>query len=165
MAGGIVGSGPGSFDGSLRTEAVEFLRADEENVPRRTRSPIAQVPVETGGAVAGEDCGAGVVLLRGEQVAGAGEAAQVVQAHDHTPLGFAERQDTTRGVRCWGGEDRHVHFDLRTLSRVVYGAVANLGGKFAEQPSASQGDKGAADRFEMRSRDLGAKRALGRRPN
>ena len=49
------------------------------------------------------------------------------------------------GVRRGDGEDRHVHLDLRAFGGVVEGAVADLGGQFAEQSGASQGGEGPAD--------------------
>jgi hypothetical protein len=51
---------------------IKLLGADEENVLRGTGSLIAQILVETGSTVTGEDRSAGVVLLRGEQVARSG---------------------------------------------------------------------------------------------
>jgi hypothetical protein len=79
-----------------------------------------------------------MIFLRGEQVAGASEAGQVARAHDLAPIRFAERQDPAWGVGRGGGEDRDVHLDLRAFGGVVDGAVADFGGKLAEQAGAGQ---------------------------
>ena len=70
---------------------------------------IAQVLVEAGSTVAGEDRGACVVFLRGEQVAGAGEVGQVAQAHDPGWLAIrgisdhadADKDDAFHQVASW----------------------------------------------------------------
>jgi hypothetical protein len=88
----------------------------------------------------------------------------VAQAHDFAPLGLAKGHDAPGRVSCRVGKDRHVYLYLRTLGRVIDNAVAYFGRRFAEKPGSGGDGKGAADRLEMRSRNLGAERVPGRVP-
>jgi len=126
---------------------------------------IAQSLIEAGSAVAGENRGAGVVFLRGEKVVGAGETGQVAQAHDLAPLGFAERQDAPWESGAGTAKTATSTWICARSAESLRVPWPTSAGSSPNSPAPARVAKDRQICFEVRSRDLGAERALGRRPD
>ncbi len=108
---------------------VHLLRGDEQDVLARGLPDVVR---EARGAVSRKSRVPGIEAPDRQEVAGAGQPAEVPRAQHRAPFGFAERQYPPGLARLGRGEHDDVHFDLVTVSRIVDDARAHLGGQFAE---------------------------------
>jgi hypothetical protein len=124
-----------------------------------------QVAVEARTGIAGKHGVPGVESLDREQALRAAQALDVAQVHHPVPLHLPEGEDFPRPAGLTRREHRDVNLDLGPVSRVRDHAGPDLPRRPAEDRGIGRDRVVAADRFEMRSRDLGQETGAGSGPD